>query len=166
MMKIITTVFRLILITAIATGSALLFGCTRPSSADNQASIKPAPAADSSNRTPPAQNPEEKIPRISAEDAKKLVSENKAVIIDVRGTDLYKLNHIKGSLDFPLNKLETGEFTGLPKDKKIIAYCTCGHEQTSSRAAVILTKAGFTDTAALLGGLHAWETAGGAVEKQ
>ncbi|MFM8393728.1 MAG: rhodanese-like domain-containing protein, partial [Acidobacteriota bacterium] len=53
-----------------------------------------------------------------------LLKEGKAVIIDVRGSEAYKANHTKGSIDFPLSKLEAGDFTGLPRDKKIIAYCT------------------------------------------
>jgi Rhodanese-like domain len=70
------------------------------------------------------QNAEDKMPRITVEEARKLVAEGKAVIIDVRGSDSYKSSHIKGALDFPLKKLEAGDFTNLPKDKRIIAYCT------------------------------------------
>jgi Rhodanese-like domain len=70
------------------------------------------------------QNAEDKMPRINVEETKKLVAEGKAVIIDVRGSDSYKSSHIKGALDFPLKKLEAGDFTGLPKDKRIIAYCS------------------------------------------
>ncbi len=77
----------------------------------------PAPAT-------PAPNPEDKMPRISAEEAKKLVDTGKAVIVDVRGTDAYKMSHIKGSLDYALAKIEAKDFSGLPKNKRIIAYCT------------------------------------------
>jgi len=38
-------------------------------------------------------------------------------------------------------------------------------EHTSARAAYLLEQAGFKDAGALLGGLHAWEAAGGAVKK-
>jgi len=162
MMKRITMCLQFTIIVAV---SVLIFGCTKPSSAENRAAASPMAAANSANHGLQAQNPEEKVRRINAEEAKKLVLDNKAIIIDVRGTDAFKASHIKGSLDVPLNKLQTGDFTGIPKDKMIIAYCTCGHEQTSSRAAVLLEKAGYKEPAALLGGLHAWETAGGAVEK-
>jgi hypothetical protein len=70
------------------------------------------------------QNAEDKMPRISVEEARKLVAEGKAVIIDVRGSDSFKESHIKGALDIPMKKLEAGDFKGLPKDKRIIAYCT------------------------------------------
>jgi rhodanese-related sulfurtransferase len=161
-MKIPSTICRLSLIVAIST---LMFACTKPGATDNPVNAAPVTAANSSTPAFPAQNLEDKISRIKADEAKRLVAEDKAIIIDVRGTDAYKLTHIKGSLDVPLKKLEAGDFTGLPKDKVIIAYCTCGAEQTSSRAAVLLEKAGFKNAAALLGGLHAWESAGGQVEK-
>jgi phage shock protein E len=161
-MKIPSTFCRLSLIAAI---SALMFACSKPGAADNPVNAAPVPTANASNHAFPAQNPEDKISRIQADEAKKLVAEEKAVIIDVRGTEAYKQTHIKGSLDVPLRKLEAGDFAGLPKDKMIIAYCTCGAEQTSSRAAVLLEKAGFKSTSALLGGLSAWQSAGGQVEK-
>ncbi len=101
--------------------------CTKPN-ADNtpptvanaaNSNVSPAPPADTH-----AQHPEDKMPRVRVDAAKKLVDEGKAVIIDVRGTESYKLGHIKGSLDHVLNKIEAGDFKGLPKDKGIIAYCT------------------------------------------
>ena len=64
------------------------------------------------------------MPRINAQEAKRLVDAGKAVIIDVRGTDAYKISHIKGALDYPLPKIEGKDFSGLPKGKRIIAYCT------------------------------------------
>jgi len=73
---------------------------------------------------PPPQSAEDKMPRINVEEAKKLIADGKAIIIDVRGTDTYKMAHIKGALDFPLSKLEAGDLKNLPKDKRIIAYCS------------------------------------------
>jgi len=70
------------------------------------------------------QNPEDAMPRITAAETIALVKDGKAIVIDVRGTESYKAAHAKGSIDFPLNKLEAGDFTGLPRDKRIIAYCT------------------------------------------
>jgi hypothetical protein len=112
-------------------GACLMFACTKPNATDNHAKAAPVAANPASNAanpgtaTPPqSQNPEDKMPRTKADEARKLVEEGKAVVIDVRGTDAYKMEHIKGALDFPLNKLETGDYKGLPKDKRIIAYCT------------------------------------------
>jgi rhodanese-related sulfurtransferase len=164
-MKMILKLGRSALIVAAA---SLAFACAKSGAGANHANAA-APATVATNNpapaTPPAQSPEDKVSRIKVDEAKKLVAEGKAVIIDVRGTDSYKASHIKGSLDVPINKLETGDFKNLPKDKRIIAYCSCGAEQTSARAAVLLQQAGFKDASALLGGTSAWESSGGAMER-
>lgn len=123
-MKMILKLGRGALIVATA---SLAFACAKSGADAKPASAAAPTVVAANNATPspsPGQNPEDKIPRINVEEAKKLLAEGKAVIIDVRGTDLYKASHIKGSLDVPLNKLETGDFKGLPKDKRIIAYCS------------------------------------------
>jgi 3-mercaptopyruvate sulfurtransferase SseA len=84
-----------------------------------------ASAAQSTTAIPsPPQNAEDKIPRVKVEEAKKMIAEGKAIIIDVRGVDAYKVSHIKGALDVPLTKLNEGEVKDLPNDKVIIAYCS------------------------------------------
>lgn len=67
---------------------------------------------------------EEKMPRVNAAEAKQQVDAGQAVIIDVRGSKAYQQTHIKGALDIHLADLEAGKFDKLPKDKRIIAYCT------------------------------------------
>jgi len=144
------------------------FACAKSGAAPNQTNLAADAATKNSMAAPtisPSQNPEDKTSRISAEEAKKLSENGKAIIVDVRGTDAYKMTHIKGALDVSLNKLESGDFKDLPKDKQIIAYCTCPAEQSSGRAATLLQQNGFKSAAALVGGLHAWEAAGGATEK-
>ncbi|GEM_PF-426497 len=162
-MKMILKLGRSALIVAMA---SLALACAKSGAGANQANAA-APAAVAANNAAlapsPAQTPEDKTPRIKVDEAKKLVAEGKAVIIDVRGTDSYKREHIKGSLDIPISKLEAGDFKDLPKDKHIIAYCSCGAEQTSARAVTLLQQAGFKDASALLGGTSAWESAGGAM---
>jgi hypothetical protein len=63
------------------------------------------------------------VPRISVEDAKKDVDAGKAVIVDARGDAAYKIEHIAGSLNLALGTPEE-QFSTLPKDKKIIVYCS------------------------------------------
>jgi phage shock protein E len=159
-------------ISLIAAGACLMLACSKPSASSQQVNAASAAPDSSNNAVRPTatiasqpQAPEDKIIRIKADEAKKLVEEGKAVVIDVRGSDAFKNAHIKGSLDFPIGKLESGDFKGLPKDKRIIAYCTCGAEQTSARAAQLLDKAGYKEASALLGGMHAWESAGGELVK-
>ncbi len=72
----------------------------------------------------PTQNPEDAMPRVRVDEAKAAVDSGKALIIDVRGTEAYKTSHIKGSIDYPLARLEQSDFKDLPKDKRLIAYCS------------------------------------------
>ena len=120
-MKIFSLLGRGLLVVACA---CLALACSKLAASThnmNTAVSTPNPAV-----PPPvqSQNPEDKMPRIRPEEAKKLVDEGKAVIVDVRGTEAYKISHVKGSLDYPLTKIEASDFSGLPKNKRIIAYCT------------------------------------------
>ncbi len=72
----------------------------------------------------PSQNPEDSMPRVRVEEAKADVTSGKGVIIDVRGTDAWKIAHIEGAIDIQLADVEKGDFKNIPKGKRIIAYCT------------------------------------------
>ena len=99
-------------------------GCSQFAAVNNQSAPPATGAAAAANAAAASQNPEDKMLRVNAQDAIKAASEGRAVIIDVRGTDSYKLAHIKDALDHSLSRVESGDFNGLPKDKQIIAYCT------------------------------------------
>jgi len=81
-----------------------------------------------------------------------------AIVIDVRDVDSYIAGHIPGSLHIPLSYID-GEVPYLPKDKAIVTYCTCPAEESSGKAAEIITGHGLR-ASALLGGLEAWRAAG------
>ena len=105
----------------------LLVGCDHPASTITSTTTSPTPVVAQSvpaTNPPAAQNPEDLMPRIPPTDAIQLSKANQAIVIDVRGTDAYNTAHAKGSIDFALSRLESGDFKGLPRDKKIIAYCT------------------------------------------
>jgi len=51
------------------------------------------------------------------------------------------------------------ELPDLPRDKTIIAYCTCPDEEASARLTRLLRRQGF-DAWTLIGGLPAWRAAG------
>ena len=73
--------------------------------------------------TPPPADPLAAAPRINGEDAKNAIAKGEAVLVDVRAKESYDLEHAKGAISLPLHELPSrmGE---LPKDKKIITYCT------------------------------------------
>jgi len=73
------------------------------------------------------------MPRVSGQEALALFKAGKAIILDVRGDTAYLTDHTKGALSLPLNKIEQGDFKALgedgkyhelPRDKRIISYCT------------------------------------------
>lgn len=74
------------------------------------------------NSTTPA-SAEDDAPRISLADAKKAYDDGTAIIVDARGADSYKLEHIKNSINVPLAEFET-TYKTIPTDKKIIVYCS------------------------------------------
>jgi len=63
------------------------------------------------------------VPRVSAEDAKKEVDAGNAVIVDSRPESAYKGDHIAGSINITLGSQDEA-FASLPKNKKIIVYCS------------------------------------------
>lgn len=150
---------------SLALGASLILAAGIAAGCHHADPSAPTAAAPEPSLPAVGQRAEDKMPRIKVPEAMKAVTDGTAVLIDVRGTDAYKIQHIKGSLDVPLQKLEGKDFMDLPKDKQIIAYCTCPTENSSARAALVLEQGGYKNVAALVGGLHAWEAAGGAIEK-
>src|SRR5262249_44816056 len=103
----------------LTTFAMLAINCSRSGTGANMANspLSAQPANAAAPVPASSQNPEDAMPRISVEETKKLVADGKAIIIDVRGTDSYKMEHVKGAIDFPLSKIQEGDFKGLPKDK-------------------------------------------------
>ena len=66
---------------------------------------------------------EEKVPRISVEDAKKDFEAGRAIFVDSRDAETYKNEHLPGAVNISWTSPED-EYDKLPKDKKIILYCS------------------------------------------
>ncbi len=62
-------------------------------------------------------------PRITLADAKKDFDAGNTIFVDTRGEAAYKNEHIKGSINITTETIEA-KYKELPKDKKIIAYCS------------------------------------------
>ncbi|MBS1797514.1 MAG: hypothetical protein JSS81_27065 [Acidobacteria bacterium] len=73
--------------------------------------------------SPAAAELPDNAPRISLADAKKAFDEGGVLFIDTRGADQYKQEHIKGAINIPADAFES-RYSEVPKDKKIIAYCS------------------------------------------
>jgi rhodanese-related sulfurtransferase len=96
---------------------------------------------------------------IKPEELKKLIDSKKAdfVIVDTQPKGVYDMGHIKGAVSFPWG-MELKNSKKLPKDKTLILYCDCGHEEDSMDVANQLKKKwGFTNLKILEGGWSKWQ---------
>ncbi len=88
------------------------------------ACAKPAGPAEPVSAAAPVQAEQtEDAPRITLADAKKDYDDATAIFIDTRPADSYNQEHIKGSINITSADLKS-KLKDLPKDKKIIAYCS------------------------------------------
>ena len=99
------------------------------------------------------------VPKISVEEAKKEVDAGTAIIVDSRGDAVYNSEHITGSINLPVGSAK-GKFAALPKNKKVIIYCSCAGEGTSNHLAFQMNQEGIANTYSLTGGTQAWKNAG------
>lgn len=105
---------------------ALNLACEKSASPPSSPSTPaPVPQPTQAAAASPAheEHAEDKMPRTKADDAIRLLKAGDAIVIDVRGTEAFKTQHIVGATDFPLDRLEKADFKGLPRNKAIIAYC-------------------------------------------
>jgi len=87
----------------------------------NRAEQPNAPAAEHDHD---AHESENKMPRLIPEELKSLVAAKQAVIVDVRSAEDYRQAHIEGAINLPLQQIESGDYPKLPRDKRLISYCT------------------------------------------
>lgn len=107
---------------------------------------------------------DDEVPKITLADAKKEYDAGTAIIVDVRDEGSFKLEHIKGALHITTETL-SADMNNLPKDKKIIAYCSCPSEHSSSVWVTAAIKKGVKNAFAMIGGTKAWKEAGFPMEK-
>lgn len=79
---------------------------------------------------------------ISIEDAKKLISTTRVVIIDVRDRDEYTKNNLRNSINIPVVNLKRDirKFVN-NRNERIIVYCSTG--ERSAAACQILAEKGY-----------------------
>jgi membrane protein DedA with SNARE-associated domain/rhodanese-related sulfurtransferase len=104
------------------------------------------------------------VPFVSPADAARALSEDGAVIYDVRSHGYYdrKATRVKGSKRLDPNALNQLK-EDIPVEKPIYLYCTCVREATSARVAQHLLAKGVR-AAVIKGGLRAWKKAGLPIE--
>ncbi len=104
---------------------------------------------------------------ITPEALKKLIEsgDKSILIVDVQPKGAYDLGHIKGAINFPWAS-DLKNAGDLPKDKTLILYCDCTHEEDSLDVATQLNeKWGYTIIKLLEGGWSNWLKLGYPMEK-
>ena len=84
------------------------------------------------------------------------------LIIDIRSSMEYAAEHIPGSLNIPLEKISSTDFSPW-KDKSILFHCKAG--MRTERAKEILCQVGARSLHCLPGGIEQWKHCGLATEK-
>ena len=104
------------------------------------------------------------IASMTPNEAAKIFSEQKAIIVDVREDDEWKAQHIAGAIHIPLAQVESrlSELAQY-KDSNVVVQCRSG--KRSAKAASTLQAAGFTKVYNLTGGIAAWDKDGLATTK-
>ncbi len=86
-----------------------------------QAQNSPPQTADKSHDAD--HSAEAEAPRITLADAKKDFDAGNVVFVDTRAEVAYRNEHIKGSINMPMEGFEA-RYKEIQTDKKIIAYCS------------------------------------------
>ncbi|MFM7429661.1 MAG: rhodanese-like domain-containing protein [Flammeovirgaceae bacterium] len=98
------------------------------------------------------------VKTISPTDAKKLVGNPKAVFIDTRSPEEFKVSHLPKARFLNYNNYSTNDLKRLPKDCKLIVYCSVGYR--SEHIGEKLLKLGYTNVVSLYGGIFEWKNQG------
>lgn len=91
---------------------------------------------------------------INAKEAKALIDQGGAQVVDVRTPQEYKQGYIPGAISLPLDKLQYRAEQALPdKEAAVILYCLSGARST--QAAQLLVQMGYKNVRNL-GSIHRW----------
>lgn len=88
---------------------------------------------------------------ISANEFCKITENEKPTVIDVRSPDEFGASHVYGSINIPLDKIEAGMVSAIPKDRPVYLLCQSG--MRSDRAHKILESQGYTNLTCIEGGI-------------
>lgn len=104
---------------------------------------------------------------ISRDEARTLFDANTAFFVDARHAFDYKLGHIKGAINIPLNEYDAYKsvITPLPKDRLIVVYCDGAECNSSIELSSKLFLEGYSNVKIFFGGWREWESAQFPVER-
>lgn len=90
---------------------------------------------------------------ITAQHAQKELTENSAVLLDVRTAEEIEIVNVSGSINIPMNDIPQ-RISDLNPQQRIIVMCH--HGMRSERVARYLEQQGFSDVLNLEGGIDQW----------
>ena len=96
---------------------------------------------------------------ISIAELKTAIDSKQVTVIDVNGTQSYKIGHIPGAIDYAAHKAEIAKLLPADKGSLVVAYCggpTCGAYAAAAKAAQAL---GYSNVKHLVAGLSGWKDA-------
>jgi rhodanese-related sulfurtransferase len=105
----------------------------------------------------PSNDPREPFARISASEAREMISRDEVAVIDVREAPEYNAGHVPDATLIPVASIFARR-DELPRDRDIIFVCAVG--QRSALACEMAAAAGLTRLFNLEGGTVAWIEAG------
>ncbi len=107
------------------------------------------------------------FPSVKCEELKKMIDSKNADILVVSNDpqESYEEGHIPGAISFPwVDTLKTP--ISLPRNKTLILYCSCSHEEDSSDMAAKLARFGYRNVKVLEGGFLKWSELKYPIEKK
>lgn len=98
---------------------------------------------------------QKRINKISMDEAKTILDTNSSIkLIDVRTRGEYAQGHINGSINIPLDMINTIESIIKDKDEMLFVHCLSGGR--SKAACDILSKMGYSNITNI-GGISSWK---------
>ncbi len=98
-------------------------------------------------------------PLVTCQELKKLIdakATHDLVIVDTRPAEYFAEAHIAGAINLPYaDRIKTP--VNLPRNKTLLLYCACEHEEESIEMATKLEKLGYTKLKLLQGGFPRWQ---------
>ena len=106
------------------------------------------------------QQPQEPFKRIGVVEAKALIDEGKARVVDVRNLDEWVTGHIPQATHIPLPSIINAPQTSLPGDLDQPQLFVCAVGERSAIACEVAAMMGYKEIYNLQGGTNAWRQQG------
>lgn len=103
------------------------------------------------------------VKTVNLAQAHTLWQEGQSLFIDTRERQEYEELHIPGALNLSpdsWSELNSSSLLGIPKDRRLIVYCSQERCDAALKVAEKLQTLGFTQVMAFLGGFRSWDEAG------